>query len=65
MADLASSLKQLASVWAEWSLGRKAFVIGGSVIGVAGFLAVGALSGRIDYSTLMTGMDPSDNAKVV
>ena len=65
MADLASSLKQLAGVWAEWSLGRKAFVIGGSVIGVAGFLAVVALSGRIDYSTLMTGMEPSDTAKVV
>lgn len=64
MADLRTSLQQLGHVWSQWSFGRRMFVVFGSALGIAGFLAVVAMSGRIDYSPLMTGMEPDDAAKV-
>lgn len=64
MEGLAKTFKQLAEVWAQWSWNRRAFVVGGALVGIVGFLAVVAASGRVDYSALMTNLDTDDAAKI-
>jgi len=64
MAEVQGALRQLGQVWSSWSLGRKMFVGLGTLIGVAGFMAIISLSGRVDYAPLLTGLDPEDGSEI-